>query len=408
MIHKRLLLIVAALYTLAQNGWSQAWTKVGTKEALNAVIADGAQIRLTADIALSEYLKIGQSGPQSVTIDLNGHTLSRSLSAVISNGHVIEVFTQGTLTVTGGTLSGGWATNGGGICNFGNLTLNNVAITGCKATDGGGIHNKAGATLTITGGSIKDCRSDAGGGAVVNYGTATISGCTMSSNITTTRGGAIWSNNTLDIEGCTFTGNDALAVGGDGQNEGDGGAIHINGGTATLIGVTITGNKSKDAGGIYVSSCATLSLGGNSSLTGNVSSEHGCGAIVNQGTTSLSGTVSITGNRCKTNDGGIWNNGTLQMQGGIVVSGNTLESGVTQNVFLKKDKVITVKGAFTTDASIGVYLETINGTFTSGYNTYNSSDPGTYFKPDIASPSVTLSGGEATLSTPEGQVYYID
>lgn len=101
MIHKRLLLIVAALYTLAQNGWSQAWTKVGTKEALNAAIADGAQIRLTADIALSEYLKIGQSGTQSVTIDLNGHTLSRSLSAVNSNGHVIEVFTQGTLTVTG-------------------------------------------------------------------------------------------------------------------------------------------------------------------------------------------------------------------------------------------------------------------------------------------------------------------
>ena len=97
------------------------------------------------------------------------------------------------------------------------------------------------------------------------------------------------------------------------------------------------------------------------------------------------------------------------MQGSIIVSGNTLEYGVTQNVFLKKDKVISVRGAFTPDASIGVHLESINGTFTSGYNTYNSIAPDTYFKPDIASQSVALSNdGEATLSTPEGQVYYID
>jgi len=87
-----------------------SYTQVSTASELTTAIADGAQIRLTSDITLPEYLKIGQSAAQTVTIDLNGHTLSRNLSAVNSNGHVIEVFANGTLTLTGGTLTGGWPT----------------------------------------------------------------------------------------------------------------------------------------------------------------------------------------------------------------------------------------------------------------------------------------------------------
>ena len=122
----------------------------------------------------------------------------------------------------GGTLTGGWANNGGGICNYGTLTLNNVTIDLCKATDGGGIKNNASGSLTITGGTISNCTSGAGGGAITNYGTATISGCTFSGNVCNTRGGAIWSNNSLNASGCTFSGNTARAVGGDNQNEGNG------------------------------------------------------------------------------------------------------------------------------------------------------------------------------------------
>ncbi len=52
-----------------------------------------------------------------ITIDLNGYSLKRTgLYKAERNGHVIEVWGAGTLTLYGGTLSGGWANNGGAIC----------------------------------------------------------------------------------------------------------------------------------------------------------------------------------------------------------------------------------------------------------------------------------------------------
>lgn len=412
---KKLLVMVAVAIMTAMSAQAQDWTEVGTKEALNRAIADGAHIRLTADIPLSEYLQIGNGTSQTVSLDLNGYTLSRSLNAADANGHVIEVFADGTLTLTDGSanhtgkLSGGWANNGGGICNKGTLTLNNVTIDNCKAVDGGGIKSFEGATLTITGGAITNCRSDAGGGGVVNYGTANISGCTFSDNIATTRGGAIWSNSALTVSSCSFNSNRALAIGGSEQNEGDGGALHIDGGTATLTDVTITNNTSKDAGGIYVASGATLNLGGTSTLSGNTSTEHGGGGIVNQGTINLSGTVSITGNTCKTSGGGIWSNGTLNMQDNVTITGNTREGGVAQNVFLKSGKMITMTGPFTDGAQVAVFLDAGSGKFTSGYGTHNpGTDPSIYFTADLINQRVTLSEGEAMLSSLEGTVYYIE
>jgi hypothetical protein len=159
---KTVLTTIFLLCMVAQGVNAQNWTDVATPEALNSAIGTTAgtkYIRLTADIALSAYLRIGQNNvSQTVTIDLNGHTLQRTgLTKADANGHVIEVFGAGNLTLTssktGGKLTGGWANNGGGICNYGTLTIeNNVTITGCQANEGGGIKNNTGATLTINGG----------------------------------------------------------------------------------------------------------------------------------------------------------------------------------------------------------------------------------------------------------------
>ena len=79
-------LIIALMCMVVQGALAQepTWTEVGDKDALNtAVQTDGANIKLTADIALSNYLGIGdgENSKPTVTIDLNGHTLSRSLDA---------------------------------------------------------------------------------------------------------------------------------------------------------------------------------------------------------------------------------------------------------------------------------------------------------------------------------------
>lgn len=270
--------VLALLGCFVQRGWAQDWQEVSSQDALKLAIKDGvSNIRLSGDITLSSHLNI--SSGTTLTIDLNGHELKRSLSQVDANGNVIRIASDATLTIQDGSgdnsgrISGGFAADGGGIYNGGNLffkggTITNCKvdhdggaitnhgtiimsgglITGCQGADCGGIFNHQWCTLVIEGGTISDCRSTAGGGAVVNKGNARISNCTFAGNTATTRSGAIWNNNTLSVDQCSFTGNKATGN--------DGGALHLDGGTATLKNVTINDNESVDAGGIYVASSA--------------------------------------------------------------------------------------------------------------------------------------------------------
>ncbi len=315
---KKLSLILLALLAFGPMAWAQTMYPAGNESQLNAAIgycttADD-YINVTDNITLTSHITIPAG--KTITINLGGHTLRRNLSSGTDMGCVIIVAATGNLTISNGTISGGWnSTNDGthttgGIVNKGTTTLTNVTISGCKGNDGGGIMNAENATLNITGGTISNCTSNAGGGGIVNKGTATITDCTLSSNTATTRGGAIWSNNSLTVSDCTFNGNTALAIGGDEQNEGDGGAIHLEGGTADLSNVIITNNSSKDAGGIYVKAGATLTMTGTNTISDNTSSEHGGGGLVNYGTTTLSGST-FSGNTAKTSGGAIWNKSSL-------------------------------------------------------------------------------------------------
>ena len=477
---------------------TMAWAQTGTMypavnesqliAAIGSCSTPDDYINVTDNITLTSPLSIPAG--KTITINLGGHTLQRNLNSATSNGCVIVVAETASLNLRIGTVSGGNNSSGntaGGIMNNGTLTLNSVTISNCNGRDGG-INNANGATLNITGGEISNCQctqggggivnkgtatltdctlssntattrggaiwsnnsltvsdctfngntalaiggdeqnegdggaihleggtadlsnviitnnsskdaggiyvkadatltmtgtntisdntsSEHGGGGLVNYGTTTLSGCTFSGNTAKTSGGAIWSNNSLTVSGCTFNGNTALATGGDEQNEGNGGAIHLEGGTATLTDVTITNNTSKDAGGIYVHSGATLNLGGTtgSTLSGNTSSQHGGGGIVNEGTVNLSGSVSITGNTSHTYGGGIWNNSTLNLQGTIVVTGNTTDNNGTQNLYINQDKVISFTGALNSDCNIGLSRTVgyYNFAYSSGFSTNN-------------------------------------
>ena len=224
-MRKITLIAFALLCAFAPQAMAQTWTEVATNSELTSAITDGANIRLTADITLSAYLSIGNGSTQTVTLDLNGYALKRNIAEAYADGHVIEVHSQGTLTVVdnngGGIISGGRANNGGGICNYGTLYFQGDTITNClAASQGGGIKNNSGATVTMSGGTILGCwgedcggifnaaggtlnisggaitgnTSNAGGGGVVNYGTATITGGTITGNHATTRGGGIWTN----------------------------------------------------------------------------------------------------------------------------------------------------------------------------------------------------------------------
>ena len=197
------ILFLLALLALAPMSWAQ--TIVSTEAQLrNAIAIDGANIQISRTIILAKHLAIEPG--YTITIDLNGHSLERHLKEAKRYGDIIDNY--GNLTLSNGTLSGGWnnldngAFDAGCIYNDGNLTLNNVNITGCKGDDGGGIKSTARATLTINGGSITGCESvNHGGGGIVNYGVLTLRGrVVISGNTAHTTGSGIWNIGTLNIQ----------------------------------------------------------------------------------------------------------------------------------------------------------------------------------------------------------------
>ena len=161
----------------ATSTWAQ--TNVSNDTELRNAIANNANIKLTTSIELSNStLEIPANN--TVTIDLNGHTLDRKLTKRgDGGGQVITVRENATLYLSNGTLKGGWGGNGGGIVNEGGTAnLSNVTITGCVGDDRGG--------------------------GIVNYGTLTIDGCTITGNTAKANGGAgIWNDGsaTLNMQG---------------------------------------------------------------------------------------------------------------------------------------------------------------------------------------------------------------
>jgi len=223
------------------------------------------------------------------------------------------------------------------------LNLSNGTLTGGWGGDSGGIDNYGTSNLTDV--SITGCTGDDRGGAIANRGTLTMTRGTLSGN----------------------TSNDHTTP------EGGGAVFNFKGATATLTNVSITGNRAVVKGG---------------------------GGICNYGTMTLDGCI-ITDNSCQLNGGGIWTaaDATLNMKGEMTVADNTAAGRVTNNLFLKTGAVITVTGSLT-DSSIGVNMESITGTFTSGYSTYNSGeDPSTLFFSDLAmTVNVTSTGTEAQMA----------
>jgi hypothetical protein len=254
-----------------------------------------------------------------------------------------------------------------------------------KRGEGGGqvITVREGATLNLSNGTLKGGWGGAGGALVNEGGMVTLTDVIITNNVADDRGGGI---------------------------------CNREGGTLVMTGGVITDNSSNDhsgakgGGGFFNEENATATLTG-VTLTGNVAKVYGGGGICNFGTLTIDG-CTITGNTAGTYGGGIWQEGTLNMQGANTISDNKCET-INNNLYLKSGKVINVTGSLE-GSSIGVNLESITGTFTSGYNTHNNGvDPSTIFKIDnpfgVSKISLNDTGEAQVVSTlPEGSVYYVE
>lgn len=241
---------------------------------------------LGTDLTLDHQIRISNSQEVKVTLCLNGKTITctENYDAVIQTPTTYPV--EFTLCDCRPSDSVGKITHANGIRGVGvelnnNNAVNAVAhkfimyngcITGNKTTNGAGVFLYSNTTFTMYGGSIteNECNSDTlppcGGGVYVHNGaTFTMYGGDITKNKADYGGGVCTSGDTANFTmyGGSITENHAGKIGGGIYSTSNN--ISIYGGGVTNNSVTKTGK----AGGIYVSSSDTLTVGGNVNISGN-------------------------------------------------------------------------------------------------------------------------------------------
>jgi hypothetical protein len=201
----------AALVRVDQNG--------------NLVLESGAKIIGNTNTTADSVTATAAGGVSSAgTVTISGGEISGNTSQSIGGG-----IAGGTITLTGGKIANNTAKNyGGGV--HGNITVSGGEISGNNAVRGGGVYGN----VTITDGSIKNNKAE-GSGSILTpsgggvYGKVIMSGGTIEGNSAVStaanplrspsRGGGIYSGNILSgeesvLSGGTITNNTALIGGG--------------------------------------------------------------------------------------------------------------------------------------------------------------------------------------------------
>ena len=306
------------------------------------------------------------------TLTMTGCTLSGSLSA--AGGNIASI--GATLAMAGCTISYGTATTyGGGLLNDGSANLVACAIYGNVAPDaksgssysgtGGGILNESSLKLTactvsgnsaaLAGGGIGNMQPPNLGKYHLGYSLAMYD-CTVSANTVEAYGGGIYNAKafSLDMIDCTVSGNSVTfpEVNGKVVGYGQGGGIR-NAGTLTMTDCTVFGNSANDGtdfgqgGGIDNIGTATLT---NCTLTANTASINGNGVHI--GGDIFTFGIGMSMNNCIVA-------GSILLGGDIVGSASgdnnfvddpttagVLANGVNGNIVQSEDPVLSVPGFY--------------------------------------------------------------
>ena len=285
---------VTADTVLTANWMSTTTREVSTAEKLTAALSgtDGI-VKLTDDITITEGLKI----ERDVTVDLNGHILRYDEAA---DPDSIFRVGAGTLTLTdsrpqaehedktlpaGGLITGGkgfkydngagqsYNYYGGGVYveTGASFVLAGGTIYACgvqsgaQSAYGGGIYAEGG-SVTMTGGTIRNCAVSgdygASGGAIyAKAGSVTMSGGVISGCSAMSGGGISASGDTVRITGGRIENCKASK---------HGGGLNIRGHAdqISVLDAAISGCEAKRGGGVALMGFAELELGENARITG--------------------------------------------------------------------------------------------------------------------------------------------
>lgn len=309
-------------------------------------------------------------------------------------------------TVTGCTLIGNSAINGGGICNQdGTLDVTDSTLSGNSAPFGGGIENAgqvwisgdtimASSTLTISNstfsGNSADFPDGGFGGGIFNFGALTVADSSLTDNSAGTDGGGIYNPlGTLTISRSTLGGNSA------GNN---GGSI-FNQATLSLSDCTLDSNSASNGGGIYnaidvfpdgtIIFFASVDIS-SSTLTGNTASFGG--GIYNYASRLTISDSTLDSNSANYDGGGIDNHVDIDNHGTLEVmnSGLNANSAGRQGGGIENGGTLTISGSTLTGNS---------ATFGGGIDSYNAL---TVSNCGLVGNSADLGGGICNRSFPFG------
>ena len=206
--------------------------------------ARGTILLTSALPALSNDMIICGPGPAALTVARSGTSQTPAFC----------IFTVGPgalIKITGLTITGGSAVDGGGIDNSGSLSIVNSTVSSNSGTDGGGIDNPG--SLSIVNSTVSS-NSGTDGGGIDNSGSLSIVNCTVSSN-SASGGGGIDNSGSLSLVSTTVIGNSAPGGGGIDSS-----------GSLRLVNSTVQGNSATDGGGIDNSGSLSLV---NTTISGN-------------------------------------------------------------------------------------------------------------------------------------------
>lgn len=270
-------------------------------------------------------------------------------------------------TISGGTL------NGSIFMRSGKLTISGDAmIQNGVATNGGGVWitkngNYVG-TLVMTGGTIQGCTATEKGGAIyLDGGSATVSGG-MIKDCSAAEGGAVC----LDAGSFQMSG-EALIQGNEATQ--NGGAIYLAGGNATVAGGTMSQNDALYGGGAYLAGGSLTVSGG--SIFKNTAEKNGAGAYLTGGSLDLSG-GSFLENVASENGGGAYLTG-----GSVTVRGGSFQGNRAANgggVYVTGGSVSVTGGAIEQNRASqdggGFYVNNGNFTMSGGRIDANRAESG--------------------------------
>lgn len=332
----------------------------GTHEGGGSVyIASGAIANITGgtitggnNILTSGPADFGNGGNFYVaaggTLNLTGTTVSDGQAAKRGG----NIYTLGTVTVNGGTISGGTATTslGGSIAigEGGSVTVTGATVSGGSAEgeSAGNFFVAKDAALTLINSTVTGGSAYSGGNIFCQGGSLTISGCQITDGYARKNGGNInvANGSTFSLENTTVSGGSTNTERTD-KTMTYGGNIFYAGNLAIGEGVVISGGTANTGGNIYAYSINMTGgeiTGGQAikSETANAGGNGGNAYVDGNSATTISGGT-IADGYADTNGGNIYSR-DITVSGGTIANGESLKGG--GNIQLNGDFTATVTG----------------------------------------------------------------